>query len=407
MKTSHSSEEAVRLKVAELIRYKLFHPYKENHEIVQISEEFTDLWPTWLRDGNVEADVNTWLRKLNLSHTGFWRGPGSGLPPYFGINAVLKRLSDGRLVFWDVLPGGLAERSGIRAGDVLTAIDDENVNGTEPRFRLGSTYRLILSRGGVEKAVTISLPGTGPKDRPPMVQAMPLTFWTKDRTAVLKVTSFPGAVGFDLLQDLKKALTTFEEKKCDRLILDLRSNCGGGLSSVRLMSLIVPDRRLIGYSLTRFGRDRKQPISKLPAIQRLPSSKLALLPLAFRFKVVNRDRSFRLFTEGLGTKRFHGRVVVLVNEHTRSAAEMIAAFARNEGVASVIGTRTPGEVLGAANFQVGSDYRLRMPVTAWYTAKGKLIEGEGVAPNAEQPTTLEILLRGRDPQMEAALAALA
>jgi C-terminal processing protease CtpA/Prc len=90
-----------------------------------------------------------------------------------------------------------------------------------------------------------------------MVEAKPLTFSMKARIAVLKVTSFPGAVGFDLLRDLKHALAAFEEKKCDRLIVDLRSNCGGGLSSVRLMSLLVPNRRLIGYSLTRLGRDRK------------------------------------------------------------------------------------------------------------------------------------------------------
>ena len=224
-----------------------------------------------------------------------------------------------------------------------------------------------------------------------MVEAKPLTFWTKDRIGVLKVTSFPGAIGFDLLRDLKNALAAFEEKRCDRLVLDLRLNCGGGLSSVRLMSLLVPDRRLIGYSLTRLGRDRKQASDALPAIRRLPDSKLGALPLAFRFKFVNRDRSFRIFTEGLGTMPFDGRVTVLVNEYTRSAAEMVVAFARNEAVARVIGTRTPGEVLGAANFHVGSDYRRRMPVTAWYTADGKLIEGEGVPPDLSRRRQLTVL----------------
>ena len=106
-------QNPVRSKSAELIRHKLFHPCKENDEIVRMSEEFADLWPAWVRHGNLEGDVNGWLRKLNLSHTGFWRGPGSGLPPYFAINAVLNRLDDGRLVFWDVLPGGIAERLGL------------------------------------------------------------------------------------------------------------------------------------------------------------------------------------------------------------------------------------------------------------------------------------------------------
>lgn len=103
---------------------------------------------------------------------------------------------------------------------------------------------------------------------------------------------------------------------------------------------------------------------------------------------------------------FHGQTAVLVNEYTRSAAEMIAAFVRNEGVARVIGARTPGEVLGAANFHVGSDYRLRMPVTAWYTAKGELIEGEGVPPEVEQVATVESVVSGKDLSMDAALSVL-
>ena len=147
-------------------------------------------------------------------------------------------------------------------------------------------------------------------------------------------------------------------------------------------------------------------MAQLPAIRRLPGSKFGLLPLALRFKVVNRDRSFRLFTEGLGPMPFHGRVAVLVNEHTRSAAEMIAAFARNERAAHLIGTRTPGEVLGAANFHVGSDYRLRLPVTAWYTASDELIEGKGIQPQAEQASTVESLRSARDLPMETAIQAL-
>lgn len=406
MNKPENTYESIRAKSADLIRHKLFHPQKENQEIVALAEQFADLWPAWIKSGNLEAEVNAWLRKLDLSHTGFWHGPGSGIPPYFAINAVLKRIEDGRLVFWDVLPGGIAERAGIKPGDVLLGMDGEEIGGKEPRFRLGGQYRLTVSRDTIEKTIDVALPSVGPKDRPPMSQPKPLNVSTKGRIGVLKVTSFPGAVGFDLLRDVKAALTHFAENKCDRLIVDLRSNCGGGLSSVRLMSLLVPDRRLIGYSLTRLGRDRKKTPEQLPAIRRLPGSKLSLLPLAVRFKLINRDRSFRLFTEALGPMPFHGRVVILVNEYTRSAAEMIAAFARNERAARVIGTRTPGEVLGAANFHVGGEYRLRMPVTAWYTAKDELVEGTGVPVESENANTIESLLSGRDLPMEAAREAL-
>jgi hypothetical protein len=115
MTTPEVSYDNIRSKLVDLIRHKLFHPEKDNSEIIRFSEEFNDQWPQWVASSDLEAGVNGWIRKLKLSHTAFWHGPGTGLPPYFAINAALKRIGDGRLVFWDVLPGGLAERSGIAA----------------------------------------------------------------------------------------------------------------------------------------------------------------------------------------------------------------------------------------------------------------------------------------------------
>jgi hypothetical protein len=164
MTTPKNSHDNIRTKITGLIRNKLFHQEKDNAQLARSSEEFADLWPEWAASSEIEAGVNDWLRKLNLSHRAFWRGPGSGLPPYFAINATLKRLSDGRLVFWDILPGGLAECAGIVPGDTLVGIDGQEIGGDEPRFRLGSAYALNVARGGIERTATITLPNSGPKD---------------------------------------------------------------------------------------------------------------------------------------------------------------------------------------------------------------------------------------------------
>lgn len=100
---------------------------------------------------------------------------------------------------------------------------------------------------------------------------------------------------------------------------------------------------------------------------------------------------------------FHSRVVLLVDEFTRSAAEMVAAFASKAKIVTLVGTCTPGQVLGAANFKVGGDYRLRIPVTAWYMPDGELIEGKGVKPDCEVRPSLENLRAGIDVQMEEAV----
>jgi hypothetical protein len=157
MSSAENSFEHVRLKTAELIRTRLFHPHKDNKELNSLGEEFADLWPTWLKDGDIEPAVNAWLKKLNLSHTGFWRGAGSGIPPYFAINAVLKRVDGGQFVFWDVLPGGIADRSGIKPADVLLAVDGNLIGEHEPRFRLGKSYNFTVMRDGSEKSFAVEL----------------------------------------------------------------------------------------------------------------------------------------------------------------------------------------------------------------------------------------------------------
>ena len=61
--------------------------------------------------------------------------------------------------------------------------------------------------------------------------------------------------------------------------------------------------------------------SSLPVFDKVPRSKLAIPGLALKFM---KKTSVFLYTEGQGTKAFRGRTVILVNEHTTGAAEMLA-----------------------------------------------------------------------------------
>jgi carboxyl-terminal processing protease len=87
-----------------------------------------------------------------------------------------------------------------------------------------------------------------------------------------------------------------------------------------------------------------------------------------------------MLTQGLGPQPFHGNIVVLVNQWTNSAGEMVASFAAENRLATVVGAQTAGNVLGAVNFAVGSGYWLRLPVFGWYTSAGLCLEGRGVSP---------------------------
>src|SRR5207245_4347567 len=100
------------------------------------------------------------------------------------------------------------------------------------------------------------------------------------------------------------------------------------------------------------------------------------LPICF--KIFQGDRSMVLVTEALGAQPFHGRTVVLINEHSHSAAEMVASFAKENHLATLVGTRTAGEVLGGANFKLPGGYVLRMPVAGWSHWNGECLEVSGV-----------------------------
>jgi carboxyl-terminal processing protease len=127
-----------------------------------------------------------------------------------------------------------------------------------------------------------------------------------------------------------------------------------------------------------------------------------VLPLALRF--ARAKRSIAVFTEALGAQRHHGRTALLVNEHSASAAEMVAAFAKESGLATVVGTKTPGRLVATSGFKVGFGYRVALPVAAYYTWNGTNLEGRGVAPDMEEGVSCDALWRGEDNQLRQAQA---
>ncbi len=94
--------------------------------------------------------------------------------------------------------------------------------------------------------------------------------------------------------------------------------------------------------------------------------------------------------------------MLLVNEHSASATEMVAAFASEERLAHLVGVKTPGRLVGASSFKVGYGYRVALPVAAYFTWARQNLEGVGVAPDTECDISFEELRSGRDPQLERA-----
>src|SRR5215471_7915747 len=151
------------------------------------------------------------------------------------------------------------------------------------------------------------------------------------------------------------------------------------------MSYLTPERIPVGYSVTRARAQSGYSKESLAKFDRIPSRKAALILLALKFGF--RDDSVTIVTEGLGSRGFHGRTVVLVDESTSGAGERIAAFAQERRLAPVVGARTSGRLICCSIYKVGQGYYVRIPARAWYTWRGELLEGRGVDPDYVVPRT--------------------
>ncbi len=359
-------------------------------------------------DQEFERGIGELLNALGSSHTAFFHRRQDRVPAPYSINATLRPVEarDGsRWMFLDVIEDGVAFRAGIRPGEFLLGLDSKPLIPPEgAKFRIGARHRLDVGNfDGTMRQVSIEIPDKRAKDRPPMIEPRSLSRWMlATDIGLVKVATFPGTVGQKFARDLDLAIHDLKTSGMRRLIVDIRGNVGGGLGSLRLMSYLCPDKLDIGYSITRRRLRSGFRKEKLVRINRIPSRKSELLMMAIRFSLLHRDRSMVLVTEGLGAQPFHGHIVVLVNEYTHSAAEMVASFAKENHLATIVGTRTAGEVLGGANFKLCNGYRLRMPVAGWYTWQGDCIEGRGVEPDVVVQNSPPSLANGMDIQLEKA-----
>jgi carboxyl-terminal processing protease len=374
------------------------------------SEQLEDITRAGSPD-EFESRVNALMAGGGLSHVAFFHQSAQRAPARYSINATFCAFDTplgSRWLFEDVHEGGPAHIAGIRAGDFLLSVNGSPIQPPAlPTFALGTDAQVTIeSSEGKARDVQVVLPKANPgkaNAKPPMAEPLSVTAREiKPGIGYVRIAFFPGVNGQRFARELDRALA--EIPACERLIIDLRGNLGGFVGSLRLMSYLTPDRLPVGYSLTRKGEDRKWRPDDLACINKLPATKFDTLKMAVRFLVLHRDRSIRLVTEGLGSKPFHGRIVMLVNEHTLSAGEMVAAFAKENRLARIVGTRTGGQVLGGANFAVGHGFVIRFPAAGWYSWSGAIVEGCGVQPDVDVPLSTERLRDRKDNQLDAAVA---
>jgi carboxyl-terminal processing protease len=391
-------------KVCRLVTTKHFNPGMNGVDWNALAQARRDRVLACTEPEAFEKEVHQLVAELKTSHTGFRHASLRNIPARHAISATLLRIEVNGTEHWmfqDVHPGGPAYAAGIRPGDLLLECGGREIRPpVDLTFSVGESASLFIEKlDAHQQKVKLQLPVPKSLKHSVTLPQAVTTDRLSDEMGLLKVAMFPGAIGIDVAKEIDRGIAALDG--CSRLVVDLRGNTGGGIGGLRLMSYLTPGKLEVGYSLTRQRRARGYRREELTRFGRIPSHKAALLWLVARYAFA--EKSILVVTEGLGARRFHGRVVVLVNEHTASAGEMVTAFAEENNLATIVGTKTPGRLLSGRAYKVGNGYILGLPIAAYLTWQGRMLENNGVVPKFPIELSRDGLRKGRDTQLETAI----
>lgn len=357
-----------------------------------------------------ELAVTSLLQTLKTSHLGFFHGTAKRASSRAALSATYladETANGSRWIFQDVHDGGSAALAGIQPGNILLRVDGKEIVPPEhPVFPMGASSTInFIANDGQERTVSVDV--AQPKGKklqfvePTLVQSKVLS----EGIGYLKVAMFPGMIGVEVANSMSIAVDALGN--ISRLIIDLRGNTGGGAGALRLMSLMTPTRVPVGFSPGKrwAKRDLAVEKSRFPRLGKIPASKGALWLLGLQFLPALVTKSpIVLETEGLGSKPYDGKIVLLVDRHTASAAEMVTIFAKENHLATIVGEKTAGRLLSATSVKVGHGFRLALPTGAYFTWNGTALEGSPIEPDVIADFDWQERRNGVDAQLLKALS---
>lgn len=279
---------------------------------------------------------------------------------------------DGVLVVITPLKNTPAERAGIKSGDLVLSIDGESTNNLaieeavlKIRGEKGTVVKLTIFREGASKTEDIEI--TRDKIDIPVIDTETITR-NGSKIFIISLYSF-SRNSPELFRD---ALVEYEETQTDKLIIDLRSNPGGFLeASVSMASWFLPQ----GAVVVTESRSKSEE------------------------DIMHRSEGYDVFTDDL-------KLVILVNEGSASASEILSGALRDHGKAKIVGMTTFGKGSVQIPIELTDDTLLKITVARWLTPNGLNISETGIKPDFEVDYTEEDLEKKIDPQLEKAISVL-
>ena len=269
---------------------------------------------------------------------------------YAGIGISIQKNKNGGVQIAECYEGGPGAEAGLQTGDVITAINDTDVTDMELsdvvsliRENKDNTIVLTVFRENEEKSREISVDV--------MDVELPSVFgeMLDKKTGYIQITQFTGVTP----QQYKDMFAELKDKGMERLVIDLRDNPGGLLTSVcDILREILPEG-LIVYTEDKYGNREEETCDGKHQLD---------MPLA-----------------------------VLVNENSASASEIFAGAVQDHEVGTIVGTTTYGKGVVQELRQLSDGSAVKLTVSNYYTPNGNSINKVGIKPDVEVKLASELL----------------
>jgi len=282
----------------------------------------------------------------------------------FGGVGIQIGVKENRLAVIAPIDGTPAQRAGIKAGDYITKVNEESTKDLslmdavqKMRGPKGTKVNLTIQREGTADPLQFTLVRDTIKIESVKSKVL-------DNIGYVKLTQFQEATG----RDLGRVLKQFKDQKVQSTILDLRNNPGGLLTAaVEVSEQFLPNGKLVVYTK---GRESKK------------------------------DEWFAKGRDQMDDSP----MIILVNEGSASASEIVAGALQDYGRAVIVGTTSFGKGSVQTILPLGDGSGLRLTTAKYYTPKGRSIQSTGITPDIvikPQPATTVAKAEGKPGDKEA------
>jgi len=262
---------------------------------------------------------------------------------YDGLGIQVYNDKEGNIIIYSVFKNSPAAKAGLKAGDIITKVNGESLKG------LTSSDLVDKVQKSKNKNITI----TYKRDQSENTVKLNIDSINLDSVSAKTFEEDGKKVGYIALgifasnsySQFKKELNKLEKENINSLIIDLRGNSGGYLSSAEnILSLFLDSSHVL-------------------------------------YQIKKDDVVTKHYSKGSKDKKY--KIVILVDQNSASASEVTASALKEEYGATIVGKKTygKGSVQEMQNLPNGDKYKLT--TKNWLTPKGELIEGKGITPDVE------------------------